>query len=235
MKARACARIAAGGVLAEVVSQPPLTLRRLHDPDRDVCALALVGSAAGPLDGDDLALAITLGPRARGRLLGVGATLALGSGGQSACLATRIVADEQVRFAGRPGPLIVSAAGRLTVDVQIRLAASAALEWTEVVVLGRTGETAGAVRLNWDVERAGRPLLRQVTDLTDPALRDWPGTIAGARVVATRLRVGPDVVAVTRAPTRMAATHALATDAELTTVLAPDALTAARTLAALAD
>jgi hypothetical protein len=114
--------------------------------------------------------------------------------------------------------------------VRVRLTADASLHWSEVLVLGRSNEQPGAVRLSWDVERDGWPLLRQVTDLRDAARRDWAGTIAGARVLASVLRVGPDVRARTMALSRTAAVHALADDAELTTVMAPDAITAQKEL-----
>ena len=136
---------------------------------------------------------------------------------------------------GETGALIVTAGCSLDVDVRISLGAGAALTWTEIVVLGRTGESAGSVRLTWDVERGGWPLLRQTTDLSDQVRRDWPGTIAGARVLAAQLRVGPGVRARTFAPSATAAVHALAADAELITVLAQDAVSAREQLCALFD
>jgi hypothetical protein len=87
--------------------------------------------------------------------------------------------------------------------------------------------------LRWDVERAGEPLLRQTTDLTDRTLRDWPGTIANARVLATRLVVGPGVRARSVMASRAGAVLAIADHAELITVLAPDAVAAQKALAEL--
>jgi len=52
--ARTSAVIEAGGVLGELCCTPPLTLRQVHSDAADRCELRLVGTAAGPLAGDDL-------------------------------------------------------------------------------------------------------------------------------------------------------------------------------------
>ncbi|MCW2527920.1 MAG: urease accessory protein [Pseudonocardiales bacterium] len=244
MRSRSRAVVEAGGVLRELSSQPPLTLRRLLDPDRDVCALCVIGSAAGPLAGDDLGLEIEVGDGARATLVAAGASIALGRKGSlgdqgvgatmrqddGATMSTDIRIGSGSSLSGRTGVIIAAEGSRLDVRVRIHLAADATLYWSEVLVLGRSNERSGAVRMRWDVERGGWPLLRQVTDLRDAARRDWPGTIAGARVLATALRVGPDVRARTLALSRTAAVHALAGDAELMTVLAPDAIAARKEL-----
>ena len=67
-------------------------------------------------------------------------------------------------------------------DVRLELAldAGAAVEWRELVVLGRTGEPPGQATLRWDVTRLGRPVLRELTDLSEARLRSpgaggyWP-------------------------------------------------------------
>jgi urease accessory protein len=56
-----------GGVLGPVACAPPLTLRQVHGEDAGRCELRLVGSAAGPLAGDDLSLFLRLRPSARRR------------------------------------------------------------------------------------------------------------------------------------------------------------------------
>src|SRR5580698_4448205 len=62
MIARSRAVIAAGGKLAELACQPPLTLRQVAGGEAGTCALCLVGTAAGPLAGDDLELELVVGP-----------------------------------------------------------------------------------------------------------------------------------------------------------------------------
>jgi urease accessory protein len=87
--------------------------------------------------------------------------------------------------------------------------------------------------LQRDVTVAGRPVLRQYLDLTDPGLRDWAGMLGDARVLATALLAGPGVQArtVVAAPTAVA--QRLSDHAVLVTVLAQDAADAAAELTRL--
>ncbi len=57
-------------VLVDVRSEPPLALRRVGD------RVLLVGSAAAPVGGDELALDVVVGPGARLSLGSVAATMA---------------------------------------------------------------------------------------------------------------------------------------------------------------
>src|SRR5580700_4026474 len=78
--ARTTAVIEPGGVLGELACAPPLTLRQVHGEGR--CELRLVGTAAGPLAGDDLSLCLQLRAGAQATLRAVGASLAQGREGQ---------------------------------------------------------------------------------------------------------------------------------------------------------
>jgi len=205
------------GVLAEVVSCPPLTLRQVR-ADRGTIGLCLVGTAAAPLGGDELQLTVDVAAGARARLVAAGASIAQG-GASRMCTTVRV--GEGAALDADPGALIVSAGARVDVTLSIELAASAALVWREVVVLGRTGEAPGRAALRWDVTRGGMPLLRQHVDLADDELAGWPGTAAGCRVLVSELRVGPDVDARTVVHGETAVTHRLTDGATLTTVLAP--------------
>ena len=76
MIARTTAVIEAGGVLGELTCAPPLTLRQVHSDVRGRCELRLVGTAAGPLAGDDLSVGLRLRPGAQAHLAATGASLA---------------------------------------------------------------------------------------------------------------------------------------------------------------
>jgi urease accessory protein len=130
------------------------------------------------------------------------------------------VGDDAVLVAD-PGPLVVSHGSRVDVHLDLAIGRDARLEWRELVVLGRTGEPAGEARLRWDVTRAGRPVLRQFVDLTDPAV-----TAGGYRVLATALLVDPrrQAATIVRSPTSVA--QVLADGSVLATVLGHDAATA---------
>jgi urease accessory protein len=239
--------VEAGGRLGRLHAEPPLTVRRVHAERADTCALCLVGTAAGPLAGDDLALELRLERGARATLTAAGAAIAQGSartdgsrldghppGGRDDGAASRLVMNaslgDHAVLAADPGALVVCAGGRVDVAVSIAMAATASVRWRELIVLGRTGAPAGAATIRWDVERDGRPVLRQFVDLTDPRLMAWPGLLAGRRVVATAFVAGPQVDANLRiaAPTAMA--QPLDEHAVLITVLADDAASALRQL-----
>jgi urease accessory protein len=209
--ARASALVEPGGVLRQLESAPPLTLRRVHGSP-GVAALCLVGSAAGPRAGDALQLALDV--RGDATLTAAGATIAQGG---ASSISTRVHVAGRLR--ADPGPLIVCASARVDVRLDIALTGAAGLDWSELLVLGRTGEPPGSATLQWNVTRDGRPVLRQRVDLTDPDLLAWPGLLRNARVMATRLRIGPDVQARTVVHSPIDVTQRLAEHAELRTTL----------------
>lgn len=241
MITRTSAVVAAGGILRRVEGRPPLTLRRLAVEDREVCALALVGTAAGPLAGDRLVLDLRLEAGARATLQATGAHLAQGRDGQApSSLTCSVALAAGSALVADPGPLVVCAGGTVEVTVALTLGPAAAIDWSEMVVLGRAGEpAAGRVGLRWDVVRCTgggpgtRPLLRQRLDLADPGLAGWGGVLRGRRVLATRLLVGPDIRARTIVGSPRAVAQQLAEDAVLVTVLADDAAEAVARTAAL--
>jgi urease accessory protein len=218
-------RVGTGGRLLDLDARPPLTLRRIK-AEPGVCGLCLVGTAAGPLAGDDLELSLQVDPHGVARLQATGAAIAQGrADGHPARLTLRAELGRGSRLDADPGPLVVCSGARVDVAVRLDLAADAAIDWSELVVLGRSGESGGAATLRWDVTRDGRPLLRQLVDLADPALRTWPGMIGRHRVLASRLLCGPGVAArtVVHAPTAVA--QKIAGDVALLTVFGDDAAT----------
>ena len=232
MIARGRAVVGPGGRLAELTCQPPLTLRRVTSAHPEVCALCLVGSAAGPLAGDDLALALEVRAGASATLQAAGAAIAQGRAGDGrSALGFEVSLGAGARLGADPGPLIVRPGGRVDARVSIRLEPDATVDWRELVVLHRDAGTAGTepgLTLRWDVTRCGRPLLRQVVDLTDPAWLRWPGLIAGRRVLASALLAGPGLAARTVIASPTAVAQPLADEAVLVTVLADDAAGARR-------
>jgi urease accessory protein len=224
--------VAVGGVLREVRSEPPLAIRQVRSETADVCALCVVGSAAGPLAGDEVRFDLTVQAAARAHLSWTGAALAQGrTGGAGASVRTSVRLAPDAVLVAEAQPVISCAGSRLDIRLDLELAPSASLRWRELVVLGRAGEPAGAVRLDWDVRRGDRPLLRQRTDLTASSL--WPGLLRGRRVLATELRVGPEVDAVTVVRSDLAVAQRVDEGCVLVTVLADDAASALSELAAL--
>jgi urease accessory protein len=210
------------GALAELSSRPPLTIRQVRARPGTI-GLCLVGTAAGPLAGDELRLTLDVAAEARAELVAAGASIAQGGASRTAA-SVRLGAG--ARLDADPGPLIVSAGARVDVELSIEVEPTSALVWREFVVLGRTGEPAGLATVRWDVARGGLPVLRQHVDLAYPELAGWPGMTAGCRVLVSELRLGPDVDARTVVHSPTAVTQRLADGATLTTVLAASAAAA---------
>jgi urease accessory protein len=222
--ARTTAIIEPGGMLGSVTCEPPLTLRQVRGEDPRRCELRLVGSAAGPLAGDDLSLSLRLLAGARATLRATGASLAQGRfGGGAAALSVCAKLAEGASLIADPGALVVCDGSRVDVRLSLALDPGAAVEWHELIVLGRTGEPAGQATVRWDVTRAGRPVLRQFTEL-DPALT------GGRRVLACALIADPAVAARTVVAGPAAVAQRVADDTVLVTVLEDDAARATRRL-----
>jgi urease accessory protein len=231
--ARTTAVIEPGGVLGMVRCAPPLTLRQVHGSGSgrmgaERCELRLVGTAAGPLAGDDLALSLVLRAGARATLRAAGASVAQGGGG-SRTLAIRAELGAGADLSAEPGTLVACAGSQVDVRVEVLLGAGARVDWRELIVLGRTGEPPGRVTLRWDVTRGGQPVLRQFADL-DPGLR---GLTAGKRVLACALISDPAVPVRTVAESPTAVAQRVDEHTALVSVLGDDAAGAVRQLGEL--
>lgn len=167
-------------------SAPPLTFRETAG------GLHLVGTAAGPVGGDELALDVIVGAGAALAVRTVAAQLVLpGTGAVPSTMAHTIVVGPEAVLCWRPEPTVVVRGADHRAATTIDLGPDAELVWRDEVVLGRDGEESGSLLQRLRVVRAGRPLLCTETAF-GPA---WP-TAAGpagtgpAHVVATTLLVG---------------------------------------------
>lgn len=172
-------------------SAPPLTLRATGD---DV--VHLVGSAAGPIGGDELHLAVTVGAGAALTVRSVAASVVLpGATGAASTLDVDADVGPGATLRWLPEPTVVVRACDHRATALVRLSPDAQLVWREVVVLGRHGETPGSLLQRLRVDVDGRPLVRN-----DLAVGPrWPASLgpAGlgqARAVATALVVGDHAV-----------------------------------------
>jgi urease accessory protein len=188
------------------------------------CELRLVGTAAGPLAGDDLSIGLELRAGARATLRATGASLAQGRGHRvGATLSIRADLAEGTDLVADPGALVVCQGSRVDVRLDLVLGAGAAVDWRELIVLGRTGEPPGQATLRWDVTRLGRPVLRQFVDLT-------LGLTAGRRVLACALIAGPALAPRTVVASPVAVAQRVDDQTLLVTVLDDDAARATRQL-----
>ena len=233
MRARAALRVV--GHRCDVLrNDPPLTFRDTP------AGLHWVGSAAGPIGGDDLGLDVVLEDDASLVLSSVAASLAQpGPDGapSSTRLTARVGAGGELRWCPRPTVLVRGCDHR--VSCEIELGPRARLVWRDEVVLGRHAEAPGSVRQRLVIDRDGAPLLR--TELV--AGPRWPGSLgpagtAGARAIGTLVLVGHPRADASVPPGVRLAIQELSPDALLVTALgtrssdvtaALDALVPART------
>lgn len=228
MEARSCVVVeTVGGRLriTRLCSQPPLTLRRTGTAE-----ISIVGSAAAPLGGDRLALDVVVGAGTSIAIRSVAATLAYpGVSGDLSNLDVTVFVGPDASLDWSPQPTVAVAGCRHHASSTLVLAdESSRLRWCDVMVRGRWREPSGTMRQRIDVERAGRPLLRnEVAFGTDAAID--AASFAGYRIVAGAVVVGEASVragAGSGAGTAWAS-HPLAADATAWTVLG-DELAAVR-------
>lgn len=210
-------------------SDPPLSLRATDDG-----VVHLVGSAAGPVGGDDLRLSVTVCAGAALTVRSVAAAVVLpGPGPASSSLALEVQVGAGASLRWLPEPAILVQGCDHRAPAHLALASDADLVWREVAVLGRHGEPPGSVLQRLRVDVGGRPLLRN-----DLAVGPrWPGSlgpagVGDARTVATALLVGRSAERLhdARVGDVRAAVLPLGDEAALVTVLAAHALAAITTL-----
>ena len=199
-------------------SSPPISFRDTPD------GLHIVGSAAGPIGGDDVHLDITVAAGASLTIRTVAAQVVLpGPHGAPSFSTIGATVGDGATLRWLPGPVVLATGCDHRATVALSLAATATVVWREEVVLGRAGEAGGSLLQRLRVDRGGRPLLRN-----DLALGPvWPGAsgpAAGgdATVVGTVLVVGQVACPPSAAgATGRRATCVIAADAELTLTLSP--------------
>jgi urease accessory protein len=144
MRARARVEVARRGgrdVAVALRSEPPLTLRSTVDGVR------LVGSGAGPLGGDDLALDVRVGAGATLDLSSVAASLvqpgATGLGSRTT-IDVEVAEGAHLHLHLQPSVLVAGCDHESV--VRVRVGARSSLVWRDEVVLGRHDERSGSLR-----------------------------------------------------------------------------------------
>lgn len=155
----------------------------------DGTTLWLVGSGASPAGEDHITVRVDVGPGVTVRVRSVAATVVYAARGAGTRWHTEISVAEDAHLDWRPEPVIVTGRARHAATTTVHAAAGATVVLDEVLALGRTGEDAGALRATLDVRVDDVATL--LTSL-DTSLPGWsgPAGVAGARVLANRLRLG---------------------------------------------
>lgn len=182
----ASASIRASGTRLDLRSDPPITLRATPD------AVYLVGSAAGPVGGDMLALDVTV--EAGASLCVRSAAAAIHHPSPHPAPSTfefdiAVHAGSSLSWQPEPAVFIDGCDHRIT--TRISLADDATLVWREEYVLGRHHEPAGSVLSRLVVDRGTTPLIRSELQLGP----QWPGAqgpagAGDARAAGSLLVVG---------------------------------------------
>lgn len=224
-------RGAGGGVRAEgTLCHAPVWFRW------DGATLWLVGSGASPVGNDHVRLRIDVGPDVDVAMRSVAATVVYAARGAGTRWDTEIHVADGARLDWRPQPVILTEHAGHEMNTTVHAAAGAHVTVDEVLVLGRTGESAGALRATLGASIDGTPVVRTSIDTSLPA---WSGPAGadGATVIANRLQLGdrdstrapPD----TASPHRRAALLEPAPGCRLAVATADDVADAIRALDAL--
>jgi urease accessory protein len=166
--ARIVAEPAAGRTrCTTLLNEPPLTFRET------TAGLTWVGTAAGPVGGDELHVEVRVEPAA---------VLSVGSAGASIVLPgvtsapSRVVIDVSVAAGAslcwHTEPTVLAAGADHIAVTTITLGAGADLVWVEELVLGRHAEAAGRLSSRLAVDGPRGPVLRTGLEIGAPG---WDG------------------------------------------------------------
>ncbi|MFY9488364.1 MAG: urease accessory protein UreD [Solirubrobacterales bacterium] len=176
--------------LTTLRSDPPLTL--MPTPD----GVYVVGSAAGPLNGDRLALTINVAAGTELTVHTVAASLAWpGTSPVPSQLRIEATIGEGATLRWLPEPLVPVAGSSHRVTAHVDLAADSLAIWREEIVLGRHNEEPGNLSSRLDVVLEDAAAVRQELSVGP----DAHGAV-GPAVTGGRRAIGMTTVAGDRAP-----------------------------------
>ncbi|MFD9607464.1 urease accessory protein UreD [Streptomyces sp. NBC_01224] len=201
MSVQATARITAvldsRGVtsLPVLESDGPLALRRTRAANGSYARVTVVGAMSAPLGGDRLAIEAQVEEDARLTVDSAAATVALPGPGAAAEPATydiRLKVGERAGLCWLPEQLVSAHGSVLHMTTRVELAPTARLVLREEQILGRHGESTGALTSRLTVHRAGRPLIDQQVAY-GPGAPGWDGAavLGGHRALGQLLVVDP--------------------------------------------
>ena len=161
----------------------------------------LVGTAFGPLGGDDAEIRLVVEAGARLSVRSVAAAVVLPARGESPPSRQRVRAEVAGVLHLAPEPTVVTARAVHLAQLHVELADTGELTATEQVLLGRMGEDPGRWTGTTRVEQSGRPLLHTTVGL-GPGAPAWLPPIAPRGYVSTvaigdprpEVRTGDDAV-----------------------------------------
>lgn len=163
---------------------------RVIRSDETGARIGLVATEALLLGGDHIDIEIDVGPGCWLDVVETAGTVAYDADGVQSSWAVRInvAARGVLLWAGEP--FVVSRGANVRRHTTIDLADGAVACLRETLVLGRSGESGGAIRSSMTVRRSTQALLEEDLDLTDVEVRQLPGILGSARVIDTAMMLG---------------------------------------------
>lgn len=200
--------------------------------------ILLASSAAAPVGGDELELALDVGPGARADVGSVAASMVWpGPDGAWSSMSTLGRVQPGGHLDLRLEPTISVAGSRHRTSTTIRLRGDATCRVVEEVLLGRTGEESGRLDLALAIERDGRPLVRHEESFGP----DVAGALSSVSVGRARYALTAALVGIHAGSSRVAvdaqraaAWLPLAKDAAMLIAVGPDRPSVHAATAALA-
>ncbi len=163
---------------------------RVINSDATGAKVALVATTALLLGGDRVDLRLDIGPGAWLEIVEIAGTVAYNAEGKQSEWNVRATIGAGGLLILHGEPFVVADGANVLRRSTVELDSSAIACIRETVVLGRSGERGGALRLTNRVDRGGRPVLLEDLDLRDRAVRELPGVLGRAAVIDTVTLLG---------------------------------------------
>lgn len=178
--------------LAEVRGQAPIGVYPGAPRPDGGAVVWLVGSAGGPIGGDQTDLTLEVGDGAALVVGSVAASIALAARGSRSVSRINAMVGAGATLVWAPQPLVITARADHVVEIRIDVDGGGGLWWREEIVLGRSGEEPGRGLMSLSATWGGRPWARHAICVGGPGW-DGPAGLAGARVVGSVLSSDPAV------------------------------------------
>lgn len=190
MPAETRVEVARHGGAVRVVLRTGLLAPRLLAAGDDHARVALLATTATLLGGDHARIEVVVRAGARLELTDVAGTVAYDGRGRTARYDVELAVEEGGELVWSGEPFVVAGGAQVERSTRADVADGGRLLLRETLVLGRSGEVAGALRARTDLSLCGRPALVEDLDLREAGHRDRPGVLGGHRVVDTLTLLG---------------------------------------------
>lgn len=163
---------------------------RLISADSAGAKVALVATTALLLGGDEVDLQLRVGSGAWLEIIETAGTVAYDAQGSSSSWRVRALVEDGGLLLWHGEPFVSSNGSNTLRSSVFDLGRGAVLCTRETVVLGRTGESGGSVRIQTRVRCGHEAVLVEDLDLTDRPTRHLPGILGASRVLDTVTLIG---------------------------------------------